>query len=175
LKRAKRHLYFIYITSFFLEELISIYIFTFNKIAYIQLVAIFDTGKVSLRIQTCLLLNQIYGNLHKIYQKRPIMRPGSVKLIPIAIALIFMITACKKKDDNPPAFTHRIISEKGYLNDQLDYNETYEYSGDKVSRFYIVGTNWSTEDLLTYPDATRININYNKTYGQNVYCPYVLL
>ena len=97
------------------------------------------------------------------------MRTFLTKLIPLSIALLLIISACKKKDSGSTGFTHRIISEKYYSNDVLQGEGTYEYTGNKLTSMSGTSDNWTYEYTITYPAGNKINVDYSETDGVNPY------
>lgn len=97
------------------------------------------------------------------------MKTIFTRLIPVCVALLLIISACKKKDSGSTGFTHRIISEKSYSNDVLQGEGTYEYTGNKLSSILSTSGNWTSEYLITYPQANKINVSYSETDGTNTY------
>jgi hypothetical protein len=97
------------------------------------------------------------------------MRTFLTRLIPLGIALLLIVSACKKKDSGSTGFTHRVISEKSYSDNVLQGEGTYVYSGNKLSSMSGTYGNWTSEYLFTYPAADKINVSYSETDGVNTY------
>lgn len=94
-----------------------------------------------------------------------IMKTNLIKFIPVTIAILILISGCKKKDDGPEQFNFRIISVKTYTNNKLDGQSSVEYSGDRISKVSDTQTTPPENYLFTYPDNDKINISYTYTEG----------
>lgn len=94
------------------------------------------------------------------------MKTYALKLIPL-VFLLLIISACKKKEDSPSGFTHRIISEKWYNNNILGGETTYEYTGNKLSSVNTVEGTYNSQNAITYPSENSIIITYTSTDGGN--------
>jgi len=77
------------------------------------------------------------------------------KLILSGFILLLIIPSCKKEKEeyeNPYTFSHRVISQKYYYNNQLQGETLFEYSDSKLTRI-----SGDEEDMLiTYPDKNKI-------------------
>jgi hypothetical protein len=81
----------------------------------------------------------------------------------LCVLIIICLFGCKKDKENEitSEFNHRIVSEKMYTNiDQLDYETTYEYSGNRLSR--ILAYDEKVEFSFQYPDNNTITFNYTE-------------
>ncbi len=90
------------------------------------------------------------------------------KILLLSTVLLFISPSCKKnKGDDLSSFTHRVVSSKSYENDQLNWQGTYQYSGDKLinASSESVNDNWSDEYIFSYPDNNTIIVNYTETYN----------
>lgn len=96
------------------------------------------------------------------------MRTKFIKLILLLVAIVLIVSACKKKDDGLQTFTHRIISEKWYQNNQLDGEQTYTYSGNKLSKVTQDDSYWTYESNFTY-STNKITMISFETNGTEVY------
>jgi len=77
------------------------------------------------------------------------------KLSLFGLAMLLVTPACNKDEDGALQFTHRIVSEKEYYNNQVDYETTYEYTNNKLTAIREVGDDAYTI-LISYPDANTI-------------------
>jgi hypothetical protein len=96
------------------------------------------------------------------------MKINFTEIFSLTISLLFLISSCKKKDDGLPEFTHRIISEKDYSNNQLSYESTFEYSGNKLSKMSAQEGNTTYQALFSYP-GNKIVLKTSLTDGNNIY------
>jgi len=92
------------------------------------------------------------------------MKSRVIKLI-TTLLVIFTLVGCKKdsSDTNAEAVNSRIISEKWYSDNQLSYELSYEYSGNKLSR--LSSSSGNLEWLFEYPDKNKITYNYFRSDG----------
>lgn len=90
------------------------------------------------------------------------MRTKLFLVIPEFIILVFVVLACKKKDEETFLFNHRLISQSYYSNNILTGQSSVEYSGNKVSKIFETGYNngvvsHTSTYIIAYPSNNSIN------------------